>query len=529
MKKQILKMTAIRMLCVGFLLNCSVETIGAIPKTGRQGEGENQPPSASQQTTKKISGLVKDPTGEPIVGAHISVKGTTQGIITGLDGEFHLEVPQGSTLVISYIGFLIQEIPVGSQTTFNILLEEDTQQLEEVVVLGYGAQARKSDLSASIGVISNTDKLTVRPIATTEGMLQGQLAGVTVQSDGGSPTSTPNIVIRGQGSQNGDGVLWVVDGIPGAPLASTSDIESIIVLKDAASAAIYGAQSGAGGVILITTKKAKEGKLSLAYDGTYGLRQSANLIEPLNAEEQLQMRTLSYANAGLTLPIGWDLSRNPWVGTTRTDWMDEIFRTAPFQRHNVSLNGGSDNIQSRISFAYNDDQGTLINTYKKDITLRYNGSFKLNKWVTIREDFVWKTVQSRSVNTTSAYEGAIISALYMPASATVYNPLDGTYGGTTTEDPAYIAQYGSNFADIHGDVVNPVRLLKANNVYGKDVTTYSSTNLEIANIVPGLKFNSRFTYTVGNNIWKTFVPIRDEVGKPNNSNSLAQSTYRSDS
>jgi len=485
--------------------------------------------SVSQQSTKKISGLVKDPTGEPIIGANVIVKGTTQGVITGFDGDFQLEVPQNGVLVVSYIGYISQEIPVSGKNVFNVVLREDTQNLDEVIVLGYGANTRKQDLSASVGVISNTDNMTIRPVATTEGMLQGQLAGVTVQADGGDPTSTPNIVIRGQGSQNGDGVLWVVDGVPGAPIASTSDIESIIVLKDAASAAIYGAQSGAGGVILVTTKKAKEGQLSLSYEGTYGLRQSTNLIEPLNAEEQLQMRQLSYANAGLSLPAGWDLSKNPWVGTTRTDWMDEIFRTAFFQRHNVSLNGGTDNFQNRISLAYNDNQGTLINTFNKDIALRYNGTFKLNKWVTIREDFVWKTAQSRSVNTSSAYEGAIISAMYMPASATVYNPLDGTYGGTTTEDPDYIAQYGSNFADIHGDVVNPVRLLKANNVYGKDVTTYSSTNLEIANIVPGLKFNSRFTYTVKNDIWKTFTPIRDEVGKPNNSNSLSQSTYRSDS
>lgn len=519
-------MISIRLVCIGFLLNCS-NGLMAIHPSDVGSEVFTIP--VSQQLTRKISGLIKDPTGEPIIGANVVVKGTTLGVITGLDGDFQLEVPQNGVLVISYIGYLTQEISITNQVNLNIILQEDTQKLEEVIVLGYGANTRKQDLSASVGVISNTDDLTIRPVATTEGMLQGQLAGVTVQSDGGAPTNTPNIVIRGQGSQNGDGVLWVVDGVPGAPIASTSDIESIIVLKDAASAAIYGAQSGAGGVILVTTKKAKEGQLSLSYDGTYGLRQSANLIEPLNAEEQLQMRQLSYGNAGLSLPAGWDLSKNPWVGTTRTDWMDEIFRTAFFQRHNVSLNGGTENFQNRLSLAYNDDQGTLINTYKKDIALRYNGTFKLNKWVIIREDFVWRTRQSRSADTSSAYEGAIISALYMPASATVYNPLDGTYGGTTTEDPAYIAQYGSNYADIHGDVVNPVRILKANNVYGRDVKTYSSTNLEIANIIPGLRFNSRFTYTVDNDIWKTFTPIRDEVGKPNNSNNLSQSTYRADS
>lgn len=217
----------------------------------------------------------------------------------------------------------------------------------------------------------------VLPVTSTEGMLQGQLAGVTIQADGGDPTSSPSIVIRGQGSQDGDNVLWVVDGVPGAPISSMNDIESIVVLKDAASAAIYGAQSGAGGVVLVTTKKAKEGRPSLSYDGTFGIRQASNLISPLNAEQQIEMRKLSYANADMTLPIGWDVSRNPYIGTTRTDWMDAIFRTAFYQRHNVALNVGTENYSNRISLAYDNDEGVLINTFKKNLSLRYNGKMKL--------------------------------------------------------------------------------------------------------------------------------------------------------
>lgn len=409
-------------------------------------------------------------------------------------------------------------------------MNEDTQKLDEVVVLGYGAGQRKQDLSASVGVLSNTEDLVVRAVSSTESMLQGQLAGVTVQAEGGDPTSTPSIVIRGQGSQkeDKDKVLWVVDGVPGAPIASMNDIESIVVLKDAASAAIYGAQSGAGGVILVTTKKAKEGATTLTYDATFGIRQASNLIEPLNAEEQIEMRKLSYANAGLTLPIGWDVTKNPWIGTTRTKWMDEVFRTAFYQRHNVALNVGSENASSRISFAYDNDEGVLINTFNKNLSLRYNGKFKLNKWVTITEDVIWKNNENRSKDTESAYTGAVIAAMYMPASATVYNPLDGTYGGTTTEDPEYIAKYGSNFADIHGDAVNPVRLLKAENNFKRTSDIWSTTSLEVANIVPGLKFVSRFTYNLKNYLYKNFNPIRDEIGKPVLSNSMDETTYRTD-
>lgn len=486
-------------------------------------------PAVVQQNTKKVSGIIKDPFGEAIIGANVVVKGTTTGVITGSDGDFSLEVPQDAILIISYIGYLSQEIPVSGKTTFNILLSEDTQKLDEVIVLGYGAGQRKQDLSASVGVLNNTDELVVRPVTSTESMLQGQLAGVTVQSNGGDPTSTPAIVIRGEGSLNGDNVLWVVDGVPGAPIASLNDIESIVVLKDAASAAIYGAQSGAGGVILVTTKKAKMGAPSVSYDATFGFRQASNLIEPLNAEGELEMRKLSHANAGLSLPVGWDLSKNPWVGTTRTNWMDEIFRTALYQRHNVAVNVGTENYSNRLSFAYDNDEGVLINTYNKNLSLRYNGKFKLNKWVTINEDFVWKNNDNRSIDTNSGYTGAVLAAMFMPPSATVYNSLDGTYGGTTTEDPDYIAQYGSNFADIHGDAVNPVRLLKANNRYNKSSNIWTTTSLEVANIVPGLKFVSRFTYNLNSWMYKNFSPIRDEVGKPDLSNSLNEETSRSDS
>lgn len=480
----------------------------------------------SQQIS--VKGIVKDQIGEPVIGANVLVRGTTNGVITNVNGEFILSASKSDVLVVSFVGYTTQEIPV-SEKQMTIVLKEDTELLDEVVVLGYGANTRKQDLSASVGIISNTDELAARPVTSTESMLQGQLPGVTIQADCGDPTSTPNIVIRGQGSQNGDNVLWVVDGVPGAPITSMNDIESIVVLKDAASAAIYGAQSGAGGVVLVTTKKAKEGAPTLTYDGTFGFRQATNLIEPLNAEEQVEMRRRSYENAGQALPDGWNVTKNPWVGTTRTDWMDAIFRTAFYQRHNIALNVGTDKSSSRLSLSFDNDQGTLINTYKKNLALRYNGKMQLNKWITISEDLVWKNTTSRSKETDNdAYTGPILSAVYMPASATIYNPLDGSYGGTTTEDPAYIEKYGSNFADAHGDAVNPVRLLEAENLYNKTSDVWSTTSLEIGNVLPGLKFVSRFTYNLQNYYYKKFNPIRDEVGKPNLSNNVQEQSYRMD-
>lgn len=475
---------------------------------------------------KLVSGIVKSD-GEPMVGVNIMIKGTTVGTVTDIDGKYSINVPENkSILQYSFIGYITEERNVENNKIINVTLNEDLKTLDEVVILGYGANSRKQDLSASVGVVDDFDKLASRPVGSTQGMLQGQLAGVTVSSNGGDPSSVPSVVIRGQGSKNGDNVLWVVDGVPGAPIASASDIESIVVLKDAASAAIYGAQSGAGGVVLVTTKKSKVEEPSLSYNGTFGFRQATNLPQSLNAQEQIEMRKISYKNAGLSLPKGWDVNANPWIGTTRTDWMDEIFRTALFQRHDVALNVGTKSFKNRISFSYSNDEGTLIDTFKKSFVLRYNATYNLNKWVDINENLVWTNSSNRSIDTNSGYTGAVMAALYMPRSATVYNPLDGTYGGVTTEDPEYIKKYGSNFADIHGDAVNPVRLLSSDNNYNRSTDMWSTTSLSIKNIVPGLKFQSRFSYNLSTNLTKNFHPLRDEVGKPDLSNKLSESTYR---
>ena len=376
----------------------------------------------AQQSRRTIQGIVKDEKGEPVTGANVLVKGTTNGVVTDIDGKFTLEVQSGATLQISYLGYLTQEMPANKQN-FTIVLQEDTKKLDEVVVLGYGAQSRKSDLSASIGILKDVEGLKDRPVSSTEAMLQGQIPGVTVVAQGGDPTSTPSIVIRGQGSTSSENVLWVVDGVPGAPF-NVNDIESIVVLKDAASAAIYGAHSGSAGVILVTTKSAKAGKPSINYEGTFGVRTATNLPQSLTIEQEKQVRSQSYAAAGQSLPAGWDTTLNPEVATTRTDWMDEIFRSAFYQRHNFSINGGTENFTNRVSFNYNDDEGALLGTYNKTISTRYNGSYKIDKYITISEDATYKETKRRGTNTDSGYSGVILSALYMiPITINIALPL----------------------------------------------------------------------------------------------------------
>ncbi len=478
-------------------------------------ENTNSKALYESQQKRDVKGAVVDEEGEPIVGANVVVKGTTIGVITNIDGAFSLEVPTGSVLQISYVGYLTQEIPVTG-SSINVVLKEDTQRLEEVVVLGYGAQARRSDLSASIGIVKDMETLKGRPIASAESMLQGQIPGVTVVAQGGDPTSTPSVTIRGQGSTSKENVLWVVDGVPGAPF-NTNDIESIVVLKDAASAAIYGAHSGSAGVILVTTKKAKTGKPSVAYEGSFGMRQATNLPQSLTIEQQRQVVNTSYAAAGQTVPSGWDPSINPEIATTRTNWIDEVFRNAFYQRHDVSINVGTEDFMNRISLNYSGDEGTLAGTYNNVLSTRYNGSFKIDKYVTISEDFMYRTKDQRGTDTNSGYSGVILSALYMPRSAVPYYE-DGSYGGVCARD---------GDASIHGDVINPLRTLLAET--RDDETNYvsSSTQLQIKDVIPGLKFISRFTYRHENWFYKNFRPISTEPGKPNGVNELSYETSKS--
>lgn len=478
--------------------------------------------SVTQQSTKKISGVILDAAGIPIIGANVVVKGTTTGVITGLDGDFQLDVPQNAILLVSYIGYISQEVPVSGKSSFPITLNEDTQKLDEVVVVGYG-KMKKGDLSAAVSTIANIDRLMERPISSAEEMLQGQIPGVTVTSNGGHPDATPSITIRGMGSRNGESPLYVVDGVPGAPF-NFSDVTSMTVLKDAASAAIYGAYAGSAGVILVTTKQAAPGRTTVTYDMVTGFSQASNLPQSLTIEEERSVRAVALGGEEF-LPDGWNVNKNPYIGQTRTDWIDAIFRTAPFQRHNVAISGGTEDFSNRASVEYSDRQGTLINTYNKSITLRLNSMWKINPWIRVREDLSWQNTQKRGANTSSAESGAILSALSMPRNAEVYNA-DGSFGGTAPSDQEYINKYGSNFADIHGDVVNPVRsLTSAYNENNKSALT-SSTFLDIMEPIKGLNFTSRFTYKLRNYFSRYFDTRRLEPGKPSDRNELTYESQR---
>ena len=470
-----------------------------------------------------VTGTVADENGV-LSGVTVVVKGTNVGVLTGENGGYSIDVPDNNAaLVFSLLGFATQEIVVGNRTLVNVQMQETVETIEEVVVLGYGAKARKADLSASIGTIERMDIVKQRPVSGVGGMLQGQISGVTVRNETGDPTKEQSIVIRGQGSRGNESVLIVVDGVPGANY-NVDEVESIVVLKDAASAAIYGAYSGSAGVIMVTTKKAKTGTTSVSYDGTFGVNHPVNLPQSLSAEEQRRVREQSHKAAGVSLPDGWDTAKNPYIATTRTDWIDLVFRNALFQRHTVALSGGSETLGNRLSLNYIKNEGTLLNTFKESVQLRYNAMFKPAKWIKISEDAWFTTGRSRGTTEANGYDGTLQRALAMPRSAEAYYS-DGTIGGTVPKDPAYTDKYG-NFSNIHGDIQNPLRGLTSNTEHKLPIDFNSSTFLEVADIIDGLRFTSRFTYRLHYDWNKMFVPRVPEPGKSILDNELAYSAGR---
>lgn len=312
------------------------------------------------QQSRNITGVVKDNTGEAVIGANVSVKGTTIGTITDFDGKFSLEVPANAILQISYIGYVSEEIPVSNKNSFDILLQEDTQTLNEVVVVGYGTLDKK-EVTSSVTSLKNKDFLS-GAISSPLQAISGKVANLSiVNSNGADPNSGVSMQLRGANSINaGQGPLIVVDGIPGGNIndIQKEDIVSIDVLKDASAAAIYGTR-GSGGVILVTTKSASAGKPQVTYTSEYTIETIRKKAEVLSADE--------FVEKGLGTDMG-----------ARTDWFDEVTNSNPLtHRHVISLSGGTDNFKAYSSVYYKDATGIAIETGRREIGGRVNVDYSL--------------------------------------------------------------------------------------------------------------------------------------------------------
>ena len=473
---------------------------------------------AQQITT---TGTVKDSTGEPIIGANVLVKGSTLGSITDIDGKFTIKVSNGDVLQFSFMGYKTIEMKAENKP-MNIVLQEDTEVLDEVVVIGYGT-SRKEDLSTAVTTVKMDDKLKSRP-ANLASYLQGQMPGVMIQSNGGDPMAEVSMSIRGRGSRgtdksynSGDGVLYVVDGVPGAPF-NMEDVESITVLKDAASAAIYGASVGSGGVVVVTTKQASAGKAKVSINISKSFKSAMNLPETLTAEQYNQVWADAVKTYGGQMVAARNPELFPYGNVTRTDWMDAIFRTGSLEHYALSVSGGSDVMKGFASFAYDNDKGVMLNTFSRKFSAKANLDFQLSKWLKLSERATYEYKNGQG-DIMTGHQGVLNQAVFFPRSATVYDydkegnlmyddqrkPL---YHGTI---PRWAAQEG--ISSPYGEIRNPVATLERLDQQRPSTKIYSTTSIEIKPI-SSLTIKSDFTAGLEIKTEDIFSPKIPEIGRP---------------
>ncbi|MDR2282337.1 MAG: SusC/RagA family TonB-linked outer membrane protein, partial [Sphingobacterium sp.] len=478
-------------------------------------------PHLSAQQLSQIRGTVLDHAGAPLPG--VSIVATALGeskaaTSSNARGEFvltGLKADKSYGIHFTLIGYQAYEeknflVKAGDTNSILVRLHMTSSDLDEVVVIGYGNQKR-GNLTTAISSLANVQKQTERPTTNIGEMLQGNIAGVTVMSTGGDPSANPTVLIRGMGTLSDESPLYVVDGVPyyGGPL-NPNDIESIDIMKDAASAAIYGAQA-ASGVIAITTKSGKVGAPRFNIDLYKGWHNATSLPSALNAQEYARVYREAAAAAGTTPAAGHDPAKNPWGQETRTVWMDEIFQTGQITNLSAQVSGGSERSKYSTSFGYHDKEGLLKNTNYRRFTYRLKSEYDLSKRVQVGQNFFVNHSTSRGTNTSSSYSGSIINAIYMNPAAPVYDA-NGLFHGTVPFDL-------SGFSSAYGDTYNPVALLLRPTVSNPNLNLNGNAFIKV-DIVDGLTFKSNFAVDLTRYSYKRFDPKIPEIGRSNSMNYL---------
>lgn len=343
--------------------------------------GVNNESTIVESQQNSISGTVTDESGQPLPGVSVVVKGTSTGTVTNMDGIYSISnIPDGATLVFSFIGMKDQEVEIAGKTNINIILQEDVTGIDEVIVIGYVAR-KKSTITGAVSTIDMSDIEKTR-IPNVSQALQGQVAGVQVTSSSGAPGDPVQIRIRGEGTIGNNNPLYIIDGIPSRDITflNQSDINSMTVLKDAAATAIYGSRAS-GGVILITTKSGEKGKTSFDVNYYFGIHNAANLPNMLNAEQYMNTTEKAWDNSGRTgsNPYTADKGRSDFADT---DWLDELFETGKSHNFQFTTSGGNEKIQFLMSLGYFEQDGIVV--YDNDKYQRTNYRTNINFDITDR-------------------------------------------------------------------------------------------------------------------------------------------------
>ena len=449
--------------------------------------------NAPQKGDKKtITGVVADRRGEPLIGVTVRVEGENIGTATDIDGRFSLEAPVGAKISFSYIGYVSQSHTVNKQNIYNVSLSEDSQVLEEVVVVGYGFMKRK-DITTAVSVVSTAD-IEERPIMTAAQAIQGKAAGIQVVQPSGMPGSGVTIRVRGATSvQASNEPLYVVDGLPSDDISNISpnDIESMQILKDASSAAIYGARA-ANGVVLITTKRGKIGAPQVKMSAYVGFSKLGKKIDALNTEQ--------YKDLMKDLKAVSDVAPNiPENETRYVDWTDLFFGTGVNQNYQLSVANGTEKLQYFVSGGYSDEQGIVEKAHFNRYNFRANLDSEQTKWLKMALNFAYSHTGGQWVNESrsSLRAGSILSVVNTPPFMQKWNP----YDPNEYDEQAYGAR-----------ILNP---LAANAADSNTNTDHINGSLGFTvDIYKGLKFKTTFGIELTNEHWDYYLdPISTSDGR----------------
>ena len=478
-----------------------------------------------------VKGQVKDGAGEPLMAAAVAEVGTSNGVATDLDGNYTITVASNATLQFSFMGYNTVTEPVRGRTTINVTLSEDVELIDEVVVVGYGTQRKKLVTTSTVNITS--DRIAATNSIDAIGALQSQAAGINITSNSGQPGESYKITIRGMGTIGNSEPLYVIDGVPGGSITALSpnDIESIDVLKDAASSAIYGARA-ANGVILVNTKKGKAGGRSqIVYDGYYGFQNpNTNGVTPLNAKQYMEIINKAYEIQGTTqyvweneIPTQYALIQNgSWNGT---NWLEEATNhNAPIQNHSLSLTGGNDFNRYALGVTYFSQEGTIgypANPYYDRLTARMNSDYVLWKKegrdiVTFGENVTFTTTNKAGISIGNNYNNNIRELLTATPLLPAYDSEGNFY---------VLSDMVADSWNFNQDFRNPLAQIEYNhgNKNDKGYRLQSNFFLELRPIM-GLTLKSSFGWNYNQTSGRTYVP--SYVLSANNSNDTDDVTQR---
>ncbi|GHU89292.1 SusC/RagA family TonB-linked outer membrane protein [Bacteroidia bacterium] len=436
---------------------------------------------------KEIQGVITDKNGELIAGASILEKGTLNGTYSDVDGKFSLKVPSGSKIVISYIGFDKQEITIDNQTDLQIALTEDIRNLEEVVVIGYGT-IKKGDLTTAISTISNKE-IDLRPITSAAQAIQGKAAGVMVTQPNGSPNGDMTVRVRGTTSFNGSNdPLYVVDGVPvdNLKFLSPTDIESMQILKDASSAAIYGSRA-ANGVVIINTRSGVQNQAKVTLNAQVGASNLSNEIKSLNAAQYDDLMS----ELGFTTYGTGDV----------TDWYKEIYSTGVSQNYQLSISNGNEKMKYFFSAGYLDNKGIINSTFYNRYSIRAKVDNQVRKWLTFNTNISYSGYTGNGVATglPANRGGFVLSAINLPTGASVWDEVMGAYN--------------RNFNGLN--LTNPVEAMENGKNNRSKENRLIASGSALISFLPELTLKTQFTLDKRNGVNTSFRPpvyIDEEPG-----------------